>query len=156
LLGMLACCSLLVACDDGNGTDVTIVVTAPSGFDGDTVQLIVGKVAGDEVAAIAPDGLSARDGVPTVSVLSTFSTTIAAGQTVDLSLDLGTLDGIDAVAALAGHGTSATADAQAYVATPTATAFRYRVGKLPGDDYAKWELVLAPATTATDTSNATN
>lgn len=154
-LGLFACCSFLVACGGGNGADVVIRVTAPDGFDGDTVQLVVGATTDDGAAAITADGLSKREGVVAIAKLSTLSSPIAAGETVELSLDLGDLDGVDVVAALAGRGVSGP-DGEPQVEAPTATAFRYRIAKLPGDDYTKYELVLAPAKPATDAAGVAN
>ena len=154
-LGMFACCSFLVACGGGSAADVTIVVTAPDGFEGDTVQLVIGATADDAGASITADGLPERKGIVAVAKLSTLSSPIAAGETVELSLDLGDLDGVDVVAALAGRGVSGPGG-QPVVETPTATAFRYHVARLPGDDYTKYQLVLAPAKPATDAAGVAN
>jgi hypothetical protein len=148
--GMFACCSLLVACGGGNGADVVIRVTAPDDFGGGIVQLVLGEHLDVTRASITPDDATARKGVMALIKPTSLSTPIAAGETVELSIGLGELDGIDVVAALAGPGVSGP-DGVPEVASPTAAAFRYRVAKLPGDDYTKYALTLS---SVVDVANA--
>lgn len=148
-LGLFACCSALIACGDGNGADVVIVVHAPPDVDVQVVQLVAGMLVDGADTSITPDGAPEQHGAVAVIKPLTLSSPIGPGQTVELSIDLGDLDHIDVVAALAGLGTSA-------VETPTATAFRYGIVKLPGDDYTKYALELAPLVPANDAGQTSN
>ncbi|HVK86564.1 MAG TPA: hypothetical protein VM513_20740 [Kofleriaceae bacterium] len=151
-LGSFACV-VLVACG-GTDADVSIVVIDQSGQPLDTVQLVVGKRASEELVWITPAGMDARSGYVATSVISSFVKPITPGGRVEFALDLAGYQQLDLVAAIAGIGASRNADGERFVATPTASAVRVRVRKLEGDEYTKYELVLEAAEDATQAPDA--
>lgn len=153
-MGSLAC-AVLVACG-GTDADVSIVVIDQSGQPIDTVQLLVGKRATDELMWITPDGMDARSGFVATSLISSFVKPITAGGRVEFPLDLAGFQHLDIIAAVAGTGASTNATGERFVSVPMATAVRVKVTKLEGDDYTKYELVLQSAEDAMKAPDALN